>query len=1031
MFLSPALPYGRRFQGIVHIHGSVNEPAEMVLTSQDFGRAYLTEGDGWARRFLVDLFASHTILFVGYSHNDTIMTYLTPSMPRGGDAQRYALIGDHRDEEKHWSNMGVEPITFPQEHQDDYVGLDEGVSGLADYIQRGILDWQQQITRIASGPPPLDEESAGVVEHALNEPDYAYTRFFVEAAESPEWIAWLNNRNYLNALFSHGDLTMQERYLVSWLTSHFAVKEPGPLFSLLERRGSRLNPHLWNAIACQMDQVSDSLPERQTLSRWVHFLMSAIPPDFNGALLDKMAENCANQGLMVNLLQIYDAMTASRPQANPRFGQGNSGLYKYQIQRLWEKCLEPNLPVIAESLLDRTVHRLEERHSLIRAWEGEHILDSDSISRSAIEPHEQDRHPEGLDALIDIVRDCLEWLADNRPDSVKMWSERYSNSSAPLLRRLAVHILPDRTDLSADEKITWLLERYDVNEVPAKHEIFRAAALVYPDATLESRKSLMDSALSYRWSNENDPDRDRLIARHNFDWLQWLNKANPDCEVTKTALGTIASKYPEFLPSDHPDFNLYWSPFSLIRGTPSHWTVQEMLDICPSEWLPQVLKEQPEEHLYAPRDQIIDNVEEATKQDPVWGLDLAAEMIQLEEWDTHIWRGVIQGLQEMELDADSLTKAVQTISRPELVGRHSHEVAYALSKLIVTNRSVTNPATLQLANSAARRLWQSVPGDDRMPGSDWLTKAINHQGGYLAEFWIQSIANWRENQEPAPTALGSEYQEALAEIMANLELPGKLARVILASRISFLTYVDEEWTRRNLIRLLDHSLDEFESAWHGVTFSSSFTTATAELLRDPFLTAVEHINDKMPPETRGRFIARYTSMLTWFVSGPTDQWITKLLAGSGQEVRHQFATEIGRHLRFADEPTQKEWWDTWLKGYWENRLTGIPAPLDAEEIEAMIEWTTNLKAVYPKAVELATRMQSVPTPRAMLIHQLSESDIPAKFPESVARLLIHISKAGHSFMWYGARPIVDQLLDSPLDGDTKSGLQEILVKFNL
>ena len=49
---APVLPLGKRFQGIVHIHGSVNEPKEMVLTNLDFGRAYLTEAGGWARRFL-------------------------------------------------------------------------------------------------------------------------------------------------------------------------------------------------------------------------------------------------------------------------------------------------------------------------------------------------------------------------------------------------------------------------------------------------------------------------------------------------------------------------------------------------------------------------------------------------------------------------------------------------------------------------------------------------------------------------------------------------------------------------------------------------------------------------------------------------------------------------------------------------------------------------------------------------------------------------------------------------------------------
>ena len=64
MFKAPALPLGRSFRGIVHVHGCLDRPAGMVLTDADFGRAYLTEG--WARRFLVDLFQTSTVLFVGY-----------------------------------------------------------------------------------------------------------------------------------------------------------------------------------------------------------------------------------------------------------------------------------------------------------------------------------------------------------------------------------------------------------------------------------------------------------------------------------------------------------------------------------------------------------------------------------------------------------------------------------------------------------------------------------------------------------------------------------------------------------------------------------------------------------------------------------------------------------------------------------------------------------------------------------------------------------------------------------------------------
>ncbi|MYG80951.1 MAG: hypothetical protein F4187_03890, partial [Gemmatimonadetes bacterium] len=71
LFRAPALPLGRSFNGIVHVHGRLDRPHELVLTDADFGRAYLI--DGWARRFLVELFRSFTVMFVGYSHDDTVM----------------------------------------------------------------------------------------------------------------------------------------------------------------------------------------------------------------------------------------------------------------------------------------------------------------------------------------------------------------------------------------------------------------------------------------------------------------------------------------------------------------------------------------------------------------------------------------------------------------------------------------------------------------------------------------------------------------------------------------------------------------------------------------------------------------------------------------------------------------------------------------------------------------------------------------------------------------------------------------------
>ncbi len=490
VFQAPTLPLGNRFDGIVHLHGCVSEPKEMVITHRDFGRAYLTESDGWARRFLIDLFSNCTVLFVGYSHSDTIMTYLTPSLPPDDGQKRFSLIGDRSDDPDHWHRMGIQPVTFHQNEDNDYNGLDAAVAGLANFLRRGVLDWQQEISTIAGGYPPIDDDSTGIIEHALT--DSVMTRFFIEAAELPEWIAWLDRRGYLDRLFTDGDPEDQETTLSYWLVSRFAITQSDELFEVIARHGGRLNPHLWNRLAWSLRHNDEAPLNPTVLSRWVHFLMTCVPPDFDDYGLSGLAETCANLGAFQNLLQVYDVMTASRHQVRPGYELYDGRSRQIRMQSFWETCLEPHLPNVAHSLLERTTMRLEERRSAIIAWgRGSETWDGDSYGRSAIEPHSQDDLPHEVDALIDAARDCLAWLTAHDPAYAGTWCDRYAGSPAPLLRRLAIHASSGRNDLTADERITWILEGCDVNEVAAHHEIFHAAARLYPQASPELRNALI------------------------------------------------------------------------------------------------------------------------------------------------------------------------------------------------------------------------------------------------------------------------------------------------------------------------------------------------------------------------------------------------------------------------------------------------------------------------------------------------------------------------------------------------------------
>lgn len=113
-YFGPALPLGHDFRGLVYLHSSVTRPAqELVLTDADFGRAYLTEA--WATRFLVAMFQTFTVLFIGYSHSDVVMEYLARGLPPDRPGSRFAL--DMTGNEAEWQQRRITAIPFPANEQ--------------------------------------------------------------------------------------------------------------------------------------------------------------------------------------------------------------------------------------------------------------------------------------------------------------------------------------------------------------------------------------------------------------------------------------------------------------------------------------------------------------------------------------------------------------------------------------------------------------------------------------------------------------------------------------------------------------------------------------------------------------------------------------------------------------------------------------------------------------------------------------------------------------------------------------------------
>ena len=342
------------------------------------------------------------------------------------------------------------------------------------------------------------------------------------------------------------------------------------------------------------------------------------------------------------------------------------------------------------------------------------------------------------------------------------------------------------------------------------------------------------------------------------------------------------------------------------------------------------------------------------------------------------------------------------------------------------------PYALELlpqANKIAAALWASI---DREPPfyetSNWLSSV----SATLALFWLESLSLWRTQQDPVPNRLDGEYLAALSKIVEDRTIGRRFGKTILVGEFVFLLAIDENWTKENLLPLFskkNHSnADDYKATWNGFLTLGRLTPPVAELLGEAFLEAVQYINSDLSDQ-RDKFIEAYVTMIGYHANNPSDEWIPKFFAHSDVKSRHVFASKVDNHLYHIDEVRQQNYWQRWLKRYWQNRLEGVPKPLESDEIKGMLKWLPHLTGVFSEAVELAIQMPKVQWNAGGALYGLEEGDLPNTHPEAVARLMIYLGQS--DLLRYNlsqGRELIAKLLQSPLPLELKTRLQELDAK---
>ncbi|CAN7589676.1 SIR2 family protein [Phenylobacterium sp. LjRoot219] len=190
----PALPDPRRpsrFNGIIHLHGhvladySAASDDEFVLSSTDFGRAYLAEG--WATSFIREVLGRYQIVFVGYAADDPPVQYLLEALNnRAGPASTiYAFQAGPADEAKAlWRDKGV--IAIPFDGASNYAALWKTLEAWAERARDPDRWYTRVLTAAQAGPVGLDPVVRGQVKHIVS--SHQGAKRFAEAAPPAEWL---------------------------------------------------------------------------------------------------------------------------------------------------------------------------------------------------------------------------------------------------------------------------------------------------------------------------------------------------------------------------------------------------------------------------------------------------------------------------------------------------------------------------------------------------------------------------------------------------------------------------------------------------------------------------------------------------------------------------------------------------------------------------------------------------------------------------------------------------------------------------
>ena len=987
---APKLPVPKRhsWSSLVHLHGRIfpnDNGLNLVLTAADFGRAYLTER--WAARFVTELFREFTVVFVGYSISDPVMSYMVDALAaERAKGTRFTMayaFADHngtdtgrRKARDGWSAKNVEPILYDR-HSDHKLLSDtliEWARIRSDPYQARSRIALNEMSKLPTGPnDPVAERVAWALRDPVAAQALASAPLIVDEDDFQKVEGWLEvfaekgllscaaadsnpgaedqNPAFVRLVDSGSQsrnpetLDMTRRLLALWMARHLHVPQ---LLAWVLRNGSHLHPGLQREVRARLADPNSNIPARLRLL-WTVLLNHEPTDDWRYLWIADCYSAAASESERQRIED--EAIQSIAPRLVVRLGPAP----RLARRQYFDEKSEPIQPIDACGHLKLVCGDEDSQHQLEEILKGTSVLSrhaemltgyldqaltlmmnddnaymDSSLYRPSIAAHKQNLDRDAWIRLIDLARDGYFALADAAPARGDNLLRRWVLSDQPLFKRLALHALTENTksDIQLARKLLVAGRKPGVWERELRREVlrfFRLAGSRLPRGLRVEIVRVIHAGPKIKPA-KTSTNYVETIRHEKALRLNKLTVSGARLDKKSKALAEEGESGIESDPDEHNEFAIWFDDSGFISE---------------EEFAPKNLL-----------DGSIDDVATALENgsisrdgfrglvllQPIKAASALRRLAERGEWPTTFWQAFLWflvGLREKPKSSVRLQKYVAlllSMAPVELFAGVDSAAASFVKELaedLGTNREEELKTLWMKAWGGIGMSRPEIGGPDNS-----LTAALNHAAGKLAEAALVRL--WK--YEPAtgeglPLSIRSYF-----DTIVN-EPNGKLGRVMLSTRLYNLFAIDRDWVEKHLIPLLNlRSSEEARDLWSAYGWSPAVGPDLLLAFKDSFF---EILSDGDESNQRRDNLMRL--FMTICLEAPNELTKKEIHNVIGSVSEEALETVLGSlKFRLDGSPTERAgiWRDKvhpWLREYWPKAAVRNTATTSEAMLDMLVE----------------------------------------------------------------------------------------------